>query len=188
MVLPWVTLFPGAMIPLHIFEERYRRMCADALAGNRMFVIAHADPDEEEVSPLACLGVIRACVTNPDGTSHLVLQGVSRVLLSEFSPLPYPSALVEVLKTDSPADPQGPDLRTRLLETCKASAKLGLPMPEGFEQHLHTVPDPGAFADLVAAALIADPIAKRRLLEELPIASRTEMLIDCLEEMLRAGS
>lgn len=187
MILPWVTLFPGAMIPLHIFEERYRRMCADALSGNRMFVIAHADPGGE-LAPLGCLGVIRACVTNPDGTSHLVLQGVARVELSDFSPTPYPSALVEVLPVEPHSDQNLPNLRSRLLETCKASAKLGLPMPEGFEKHLHSVPDPGAFADLVAAALVADPVAKRRLLEELSIADRTRMLIDCLEDMLRAQS
>jgi Lon protease-like protein len=63
MILPWVSLFPGSLLPLYIFEERYREMTRAALAGNRMFAIAHTY-DDSHVAPIGGLGIIRACVAN----------------------------------------------------------------------------------------------------------------------------
>src|ERR1700742_3446753 len=83
MTLPNVTLFPQELRPLYIFEKRYRRMLAEALHSHRMFVLAMQRPGStrEIPSAVAGLGLVRVCVDNPDGTSHLILQGVSRVEL-----------------------------------------------------------------------------------------------------------
>src|SRR4051794_40633981 len=85
MILPEVTLFPQALLPLHIYEPRYRRMLADALTGTRQFIVAMQKPGyvREVPSTIAGLGLVRVSVENPDGTSHLILQGVRRVELVE---------------------------------------------------------------------------------------------------------
>src|SRR5437868_9580931 len=85
MTLPNATLFPQALLPLYIFEPRYRRMLADALISHRMFIVAMQKPGRirETPSSVAGLGLIRVSVDNPDGTSHLILQGVTRVELAE---------------------------------------------------------------------------------------------------------
>ena len=85
MVLPNATLFPQAMLPLHIFEPRYRRMLTDALESRRMLALAMQRPSSTRASPcrVAGLGLIRACVTRQDGTSNLILQGLARVELGE---------------------------------------------------------------------------------------------------------
>src|ERR687884_501924 len=85
MVLPNAILFPQAMLPLYIFEPRYRQMLSDVLDSHRMFSIALQKPGRtrETPSPVAGLGLIRASVANRDGTSQLVLQGVARVQLAE---------------------------------------------------------------------------------------------------------
>ena len=71
MTLPNETLFPQALLPLYIFEQRYRRMLAEILHSHRMFVIAmqRRDFSRECPSTVAGLGLIRVCVDNPDGTS-----------------------------------------------------------------------------------------------------------------------
>src|SRR5258708_1806479 len=83
--LPNAALFPQALLPLYIFEPRYRKMLADALRSDRMFSVAMQKPgrQRETPSPVAGLGLIRVSVGHGDGTSHLVLQGLARVELEE---------------------------------------------------------------------------------------------------------
>src|SRR5204863_7997007 len=85
MTLPNETLFPQALLPLYIFEPRYRQMLADALHSNRMFSVAMRRPGSSRETPLpvAGVGLIRVSVGHKDGTSHLILQGLSRVELQE---------------------------------------------------------------------------------------------------------
>src|SRR6266851_5178227 len=85
MTLPNATLFPQALLPLYIFEPRYRRMLVDSLHSDRMFSVAMQQPGRvrETPSPVAGLGLIRVSVGHGDGTSHLILQGLARVELAE---------------------------------------------------------------------------------------------------------
>src|SRR5438094_7010303 len=80
MTLPKATLFPQALLPLYIFEPRYRQMLADALHSNRMFSVAMQRPGSSRETPssVAGLGLIRVSVGHRDGTSHLILQGLAR--------------------------------------------------------------------------------------------------------------
>ena len=89
MTLPNATLFPQALLPLYIFEPRYRQMLADALHSTRMFSVAMQKPGStrETPSPVAGLGLIRVSVGHRDGTSHLILQGLARVELAGSCPL-----------------------------------------------------------------------------------------------------
>src|SRR5689334_7290571 len=86
MTLPNVAFFPQALMPLHIFEPRYREMLRDVLASNRLFAVAGLDPSKlgepgkfEPPHRVATVGIIRACQKNDDGTSNLLLQGLARV-------------------------------------------------------------------------------------------------------------
>src|SRR5882757_5542155 len=84
MTLPDVAFFPQALMPLHIFEPRYREMLRDVLSTNRLFAVAglNARDDTGRFEPLyrvATIGIVRACQGNEDGTSNLLLQGLARV-------------------------------------------------------------------------------------------------------------
>src|ERR1051325_9805839 len=85
MTLPNATLFPQALLPLYIFEPRYRQMLVDSLESTRMFTVAMQKPGRSRgtPSPIAGLGLIRVSVGHNDGTSHLILQGLARVELEE---------------------------------------------------------------------------------------------------------
>src|ERR1051326_2091822 len=83
MTLPSATLFPQALLPLYIFEPRYRQMLADTLQAGRMFSVAMQKPGETRESPCQVAGLClrRVSVDHQDGTSHLILQGLTRVEL-----------------------------------------------------------------------------------------------------------
>src|SRR5215475_2040424 len=85
MTLPSATLFPQALLPLYIFEPRYRHMLADMLRTERMFSVAMQQPGKQRETPcqIAGLGLIRVSVAHDNGTSHLILQGLTRVELVE---------------------------------------------------------------------------------------------------------
>src|SRR5260370_31630851 len=90
---PHATLFPQPLLPLYIFEPKYRQMLLDSLNTSRMFSVAMQKPGRtrETPSPVAGLGLIRVSVGHQDGTSHLILQGLARwELVDTVRYKPYP--------------------------------------------------------------------------------------------------
>src|SRR5436189_6413729 len=97
MPLPGAVLFPHALLPLYIFEPRYREMLAHALAHDRMFCVTLLRPgaaqwkNEDDFFEAATIGLIRACVGRGDGTSNFLLQVLQRVRFANFVLLhPFP--------------------------------------------------------------------------------------------------
>jgi len=85
-----VILMPGEIIPLHIFEPRYRKMLADIQAGNNFFGLSYFEPQEtEEAKPpaghLGCVAEVREVQQMEDGRSNIVVSGVIRYSLEEYA-------------------------------------------------------------------------------------------------------
>jgi Lon protease-like protein len=103
--LPDVVLFPHALVPLHVYELRYRIMVRDALAGERLIALALLKPDGEREyhgSPafhdLGCLARFEAVEWLPDGCYDLRLLGLSRVRFgAPVREHPYRAVRVELL-------------------------------------------------------------------------------------------
>ena len=91
MTIGGMVLFPQAVMPLHIFEPRYQEMLGEVLASDRIFAVAALDESNPENKAkekpylTAGIGVVRACRTNEDGTSNLVIQGLARVQLETIT-------------------------------------------------------------------------------------------------------
>src|ERR1044071_5230232 len=132
MVLPNAILFPQAMLPLYIFEPRYRQMLSDVLDSHRMFSIALQKPgrSRETPSPVAGLGLVRASVGNRDGTSHLVLQGIAPVQLSEaFRFKPYRVQKIRPLETTASDSVVVDALAAKVLELVATRLEQGFELP-----------------------------------------------------------
>lgn len=103
--LPNVVLFPHAVVPLHVFELRYRTMVRDAIAGERLIALALLQPGwegEYHASPafhdLGCLARCETVEWRPDGCYDLKLLGLSRVRLgAPVREYPYRASRVELL-------------------------------------------------------------------------------------------
>ena len=181
MTLPNVTFFPQALLPLHIFEPRYREMLRDVLASNRLFAVAGINeklvgqPNQfEPPYRIASVGMVRACQENTDGTSNLLLQGLCRVEFIEIvSDLPYRRVRVRALTSDTDA-PTGETekLRAELVRLLGLKQKLGADLPREMTDFLKNVDDPETFVDLAAFSLCDEAPFKQKLLETLNLRAR----------------
>lgn len=183
MTMANVILFPQAMLPLYIFEPRYRRMLADALASERLFAVAMRRQDRvrETPAPVAGVGLIRACVTHRDGTSHLVLQGLVRAELGKaVQTRPYRRHQISPVASDSPPSVEADALAGKVLELVWERLALGFhghaapPIP-GLEE----VPEGGGDAPAVEAF--------RHVLKQLARQDTPEQLVDLVSATLLPG-
>src|SRR2546421_4060994 len=103
MTLRDATRLPQSLLRLYIFEPRYRKMLADSLKTERMFSVAMQKPGRSRETPciVAGLGVIWGSVDHQDGTSHLILQGITRGEMREtIQYKPYRIHNIKPLQTD----------------------------------------------------------------------------------------
>lgn len=191
MVLPQAVLFPSALFPLFIFEQRYREMLAWSLENERMFCIAllregRSDwTSPEDFYPTAGLGLVRACVEREDGTSHLVLQGLTRVAFTGFTQeSPFVIARLRPLGDVQPVDDAEAGLSAQVLELCSRLRKHGVGVPDALDDQLAQVDDDGLLADLVAHAFISVPVHRQSLLETVNVHHRLRLLIEYLQAEL----
>ena len=189
MPLSGVLLFPNALLPLHIFEPRFRQMLAHALADGRMMCVAMVRPERQswqtsdDFFEVSTVGLIRACVGRNDGTSDLILQGIRRVKFSEFEQeAPFPIARIKPLKTHTILTVETDALAAKVLEFYGRLKTAGRDLPEKVDRYLSEMSDPEMLADLVAATFISDPGRRQKLLEELDLNQRLRRLIQYLRE------
>ena len=206
MTLPHATLFPQALLPLFIFEPRYRQMLVDSLNSSRMFSVAMQKPGRarETPSPVAGLGLIRVSVGHQDGTSHLILQGIARVELAETVRYkPYRVQRIRPL-TSAPCNDVVVDaLIAKVRELLVDWVELELPLPFPFShgagsksapagfsprqvlEYLDKLSDPEQVADLVSCAVLAGPVQRQKILETANLETRLKHLIHFLLAEIR---
>jgi ATP-dependent Lon protease len=208
MTLPNATLFPQALLPLYIFEPRYRQMLADALHSNRMFSVAMQKPGRARETPsaVAGLGLIRVSVGHRDGTSHLILQGLARVELEDaVCYKPYRIQRIRPLQTP-PCDTVTVDaLVGKMRELLAERIELGLPFPfpvmtsgkpassagtpsfsaKEILHYLDSITDPDQAADLVSCAVLPGAAERQTILETVSVEARLRRLIHFLVAEIR---
>ncbi|MDZ4287117.1 MAG: LON peptidase substrate-binding domain-containing protein [Prosthecobacter sp.] len=185
MVLDDCYLFPGCFLPLFIFEERYRQMLATALNTDRMFCIGCRQPEgaENDLTPVSTAALVRACRKQTDGTSHVMLYGISRIRFTGWlQKRPFRIAAIEPLPTCCSGAPE--DLARLKFE---ALAMLPKPAPQCSEamQVLRTtlegMPCPEMVCDILAYHFVKKPAAQRALLMEPVLEKRYQRLVEELE-------
>lgn len=193
MPLPNAILFPRVLLPLYIFEARYKKMLGDCLKGDRMFAVALLRKGWENEGagalpyPIATVGVIRTCVGRPDGTSNLVLEGVTRVSIMDYVRLrPYRVARIESLDShefDKVA--QRDALVAAVAKLAKARARMGIELPKSVVNSLLAVESPDLLSDLVSYTLLDNFHHKQEMLETLDVNERLVRLVEMLQTQIQ---
>lgn len=189
MPLPGMLLFPNALLPIHIFEPRFRAMLDHALRADRMLCIALVRPERHhwrtstDFYPVSTVGLIRACVGRSDGTSDLILQGLQRVKFTSFAQdSPYPVARLKALKTRTKLTVETDALAVKVLEFYNRLKQTGREFPDKVDEYLSEMGDPEMLADLIASTFISEAERRQQLLEELNLNARLRLLIQYLRE------
>ena len=167
---------------MYIFEERYRTMLEDALAGECVFAVGRVrqDPEggEDEISNIGTAGLVRASQESEDGTSQLLLHGVIRVRFVEWlDEKPYPYALIEPITCTQLRGSQG-NAAMKTLQGAVEDTISGLPaeVREGVVAMLGQAGEAGLMADLVAQQFVHDSDLRQRILETEAVGDQISML------------
>ncbi len=189
MPLPATVLFPHALLPLYIFEPRYRKMLEHVLQQHRMFCVALIKPScpdwhaPEDFFHFATAGLIRACVGRGDGTSNLILQGLRRVRFTSFKQeKPFPIASIDAVELREPTTVETEALGTKVIELYGSLKHDRRQLPAKLDRYLSELRDLEMLADLMASTFVSDPLRRQRLLEEHSVNQRLRFLIKYLRD------
>ncbi|UCD28338.1 MAG: LON peptidase substrate-binding domain-containing protein [Planctomycetota bacterium] len=201
--LPNVVLFPGVILPLQIFEPRYRAMIEDALAGEAIIATALLRPGYEalyftnhaEIYPVVGVGQIREHVKSMDGRYFISLIGMCRArIMTEYNEGEYRTALLEpILQKDSGIDKDG-EFAARLsfrkllnasvfdnierINTCRKLLNNGISLSETIDKIASALLPAGSIQIQQCMLEEADVLRRAKiLLNELHIVRQTLELI-----------
>mgnify|MGYP003325559330 FL=1 len=103
--LPEVVLFPQEVLPLHIFESRYRIMLQTVLEADSRFGIVRSNPATKQIADVGCCAQIVKHQTSEDGRSNIVTVGQQRFRILEIiREAPFYSAMVTWIDDNSVDD------------------------------------------------------------------------------------
>lgn len=186
-----VSLLPQQILSLHIFEERYKQMVADAITGSKQFALGvfkgdrwkqeyHGSPP---VRPVVCIAQIVRHEQLPDGRSNLIVQGICRAqILSEERA--NDERLYRRVSLQPIGLPYGDDvklygMRERFRELLTEGPLIQLKAGEWVLQRLNNEDIPNsALLELVSFTLVTDPERRYELLAEPDAAVRAEIVED----------
>jgi Lon protease-like protein len=165
-----LVLFPGAPLPLHIFEPRYRRMVEDCLASDSRFGILFRPDDvaELELPPghVGCVACIDREIPLSEGRSNIIVHGEDRFALQRFVASPAPYHVGEVAEYDDVPEPSSA-LAPIAEEVLVLFDRVGHAARElaDDENPLPALPDdPSALAFGIAAMIDIEASARQSLL------------------------
>jgi Lon protease-like protein len=185
--LPQTVFFPGALLPLHVFEPRYRTMVKDCIATHRAMAVVlireqgeRAGQRHPAIESIAGVGVIVDHVELPDGRLNILLSGRGRVHLEElpFVP-PYRRARATLLTALPGHEPLPRDVAALLASAALFAADIRARDPE-FDFRIPPHTPAAAAADLAAHHLLLDARERQSILETLDVPTRVRRTTEAL--------
>ena len=191
--LPNLVLFPHAILPLHIFEPRYRQMTEDALASDQMVTIVQVKPMLEDMAwtepvpimEVGCLGRIVQHERLLDGRFNFLLLGCKRVRLAQEIPSPklYRVAEATIIEDQEPST----EVETRRVELIDLFLQVFHQthrMDPDLSRMLNSGLSLGVLSDIIAHALDIPAALKQSLLDETRVDDRVATLRTILQEFI----
>lgn len=167
------VLFPGTILPLHIFEERYKQMIRYAMDNGGAFGLSYTEDaavDREtppEVGSVGCMAEIKAVLPVEEGRMNIVTAGVVRYRVQGFAQMsPFLIARIEPFTDDPESDAELTKLFDDIFEIGKQFLTAAQMLDESSISVNDMLPDdPEAFSFLVSSALPIDNTSRQTLLE-----------------------
>jgi Lon protease-like protein len=198
--LQGVVLLPHAVLPLHIFEERYRQMVEDALDGSGQIAMAVYDGGDWDsecfgdppVKPVVCVGQIAQHEKMYDGRHNILLQGVCRARIEEEEPAEgdrlYRRARLRPLGVEESeaGEEELVGVRERLRSLLSEPPLTQLSASEGIRRWLEREEAPvQAVLELIGMSVVGDNELKYRLLAEPDPSVRASIVEEELVDLRR---
>jgi Lon protease-like protein len=191
--LPDLTFFPHTMLPLHIFEARYRAMITDCLSRDKRLAVVGLKAGYEgsyegkpAVYPVSGVGRIAQWERLASGRYNLLLRGEGRVRIDRELPTDtlYRMVAATPLRETGAAGAAVPALTGRVKARCQQILSAVGRSGEDLQAMMEGLDHPAELCDQVASALIPTPTTRQALLEELDVERRLERLAAALDDLL----
>jgi len=191
--LPDVTFFPHTLMPLHVFEARYRVMVIDALERDRKLAVVRLQPGYEAtyagkpaVHTVGGLGEIVSCERLATGRYNILLRGECRVRIEQELPTDTLYRVVRARRlVDGEAAGDVAAALARIRAACRTLLGALARPADLLDTALADGQAPGVIADRVAAAVLPDTDLRQSLLETLDVTARVTRVADALESLVR---
>ncbi|MEX2220966.1 MAG: LON peptidase substrate-binding domain-containing protein [Candidatus Rokuibacteriota bacterium] len=191
--LPDLTFFPRTMLPLHIFEARYRAMVTDCLARDRRLAVVGLKPGYEAsyegkpaVYQITGVGRIVQWERLPTGRYNLLLRGEGRARIDRELPtdtlyrMVAATPLPETGGEGAAVPALAGRVKARCLQILSAMGRSGADLQATVE----AIEPPAELCDQIASALVPAPATRQALLEELDVERRLDRLAAVLDDLL----
>lgn len=191
--LPDLTFFPHTMLPLHIFEARYRAMITDCLSRDKRLAVVGLKPGFEgsyegkpAVYPVSGVGRIVQWERLASGRYNLLLRGEGRVRIDRELPTDtlYRMVAATPLRETGAEGAAVSALTGRVKARCGQILSAVGRSGEDLQAMMEGLDQPAELCDQVASALIPAPTTRQALLEELDVERRLERLAAALDDLL----
>ncbi len=193
--LPDVVLFPHTLLPLHIFEPRYRQMVRDSLAGDKRLAMALLKPGWEKdyygrppVHPIAGAGEITQHEELADGRFNILLRGTMRIAITTEVPSDKPYRLARARPLPDrylDADARGLADRVECLKVFYLRILSEVHKGQSETTKIFSgVKDPGIIVDRIAGAAITDAETRQQALEAVEVGRRLAVVQEHLVAVL----
>ncbi len=181
ILLEGCYLFPACHLPLFIFEERYRLMLDHALSTDRMFCVGISSKDG--VESVTTAGLVRASVKSADGTSQVMLYGVSRVRITGWEQTePFRIAIVEPVITQSVPEEELQAFKSRALNLLPHPTDDSCESMQLLRSELEQMEEAEAVCDIIAFHFVRRKAALSALLGECCPLRRYALIIAELDK------
>ncbi len=186
-----VVVFPGTVVPLTIGREKSKRLIDAVLAGDKMLAVFSQrheeveDPGIDDIYRVGTVAQVLKLLQMPDGTSSLLVHGVIRVGLVEFtSTEPYWRAAIEPQEDEDPHSIEIEALSYNTRRIAEQVISLSPNVPDEALQILRSLDRPSALADFLAANLSLGLVQKQELLETFEVPDRLRKVAATLQNQL----
>lgn len=186
-----MVLFPGAIAPIAIGRAKSIAAAQQALREQRpVGIVLQRSPEIEEPGPddlyrVATIANIVRYITAPDGTHHIVCQGVQRARILDFLPgTPFPAARIQQIPEPTTNSPEIEARALNLQRQAIEAIELLPQAPPELVAMFQGTSAPGALADLATSFMDIKPQDKQEVLETIDLVLRVEKVSKHLAERL----
>jgi ATP-dependent Lon protease len=193
-----IVIFPGAVVPLLIETGPSLKLIDDIVAGDRLFgaVLQRkadvAEPAPADLYEVGCVSRLSKMVKFPDGTVRVLVEGLWRIRVKNFSlPAPYLRASYDLLRDETEESVELQAMLRNAHKQFEEITKLSTALTDQVKIAALNTEHPGHFADLIAANLNLSLEDRQKLLETISVRERLQKLLPLLnreQEVLTLSS
>src|SRR3974390_1079696 len=182
-----IVIFPSALVPLLVETGPSLKLIDDVVAGDRLFGVVLqrqqeiVEPKPEDLYDVGCVARLVKMVKFPDGTARVLVEGLWRIHVRDFSSSsPYLSAHFELLRDETEDSVELQAMLRSAHKQFDEIAKLSPALSDQVKIAALNTEHPGHFADLIAGNLNLSLEDRQKLLETISVRERLQRLLPML--------